>query len=431
MRKLFNILLIGLLAACSLFAASSINFIVGQDDPLPYPAGQSRAVSRLPAVFSYIPEGNVNFKANSAFDTTFNGGAKAVAKLGTLTLVDWNTGDDVSYRRGTTSERLAYKVFNPNLTSLNYIYQLYMGYGEDGAGNADSAFNTVTLSYTDNDGGTGTFLADMYSVANTTAHDSSNPQRISGAAGSNNPRLLGQNGKMFVGQSIDFYLVSREDFNTLDAKINVLDRSLSVEGNVRNIFQWVYKLNNVSSYEDRYYTGEDITTDPFSILINQQKEPDDIVFSGTDRAKDDWSFSLFATYYAEHLLLTDNLQKIADGTLVSNSGASLFERYITYTITDSIANDNAFKLHHWDGVDYFSPEQEIPYTIYFTEHSKTDPIVEGKEYLFPMPALKTQQNAEMYVGDIASGAEGATGGIWHDTITITITPVESAAGYEQ
>jgi hypothetical protein len=255
---------------------------------------------------------------------------------------------------------------------------------------------------------------------------------IAGNANDNNPNLLystSDEKNMKVGNTIDFYLISDEPYTSLDNKING-SNSLSIEGNVRNIFQWVYRLNHKGAYSDRYYTNEDITTDPLGMLYNKTGSPDDIVFNGTSRAKNDWSFSLFPTYFAQRLAITDTKQKIADATLVYNSALDGSAHYVIYSIADTMTDDASFRLHRVDDTgSYIHLDDSIPYDLYFTKHSSTEPIVENQNYLFEMPSGLSLQNAEMYVGGLAEGAVDAASGTWNDVITVTIAPVDSPANY--
>jgi hypothetical protein len=402
---------------------------MGNTDPF----DMSRTVTDMPAVFSYVPEGNINFLRDDVLTAAFGqNNNPAIAKLGTLTLAGWNTGDDVTFRRTNQSDRNSLKVFDPDNPDRNFICNLYMGFGESGKTKSPVAFNSVTLTYTDKKGKTGSFVAKMYSRANISSGTSY--RCLAGNANDNNPNLFDDDSQekiMKLGETIDFYLIFDAPYTSLNNKING-SKSLSIEGNVRNIFQWVYRLNHKDSYTDRYYTNEDITTDPIASLINRTGAADDIVFNGTSRPKDDWSFSLFPTYFAQRLAITDQKQKIADATLVYNSGLDDSSHYVIYSIEDTVTDDASFRLHRVDDSgNYISPEDSIPYDLYFTRHSGTDPIVENQKYLFEMPEGISLQNAEMYVGDLAQGAVDAASGTWKDVITVTIQPVDKPADYNR
>jgi hypothetical protein len=166
-------------------AAEEVDVVMGKKDPF----DASRTVTSIPAVFSYVPEGNLNFIRDDSLTKAFGqNDHPAIAKVGTLTLAGWNTGDDVTFRRTNQSDRNNLKVFDPDNPANNFICNLYMGYGENGKANSPVAFNSVTRTYTDKNGKTGSFTAKMYSRANISS--GTYYACIAGNANDNNPNLL-------------------------------------------------------------------------------------------------------------------------------------------------------------------------------------------------------------------------------------------------
>lgn len=387
------------------------NYIMGSLDP----NDQSRIVTQLPAILAYFPESQIIFTKNDGQIELSNLSYRAVAKIGTLVLSGWNTGTEVS----------ASSTFNRKIPENNYLHQLFMGYGANGDSADSPENNTVTVTYYIKGqwGLTASFTAGLYSVAHCdTGTVTTSINRTDGR----NPRLLSKSGsRLYENQSIDLYLVSDvlQTYNALSLLIDTTKPlTISTNGGMRNLFQWVYRLNNK---DDRYYTGT-ILQDPMETLLYNGN----MRFDAEEDFSQYWFFSVFPNYTAENLQEVEGLkQTVADMTLMSETPFNTNKKP-TFTITDdSQSGDKKFYLRRVNEQDdTYTASDPIWFKVYVDiEHREGAAdkgfkhINKGDENTWFFPAGETISNAKLAI-EIKDSLKGIDAGLWRDTLTITITP---------
>jgi|GEM_PF-1290738 len=419
---------------CMCFLFLSVAATISGATDITYLEGETLSdgsICQLPAIFSYTPEDRPYLQKKEVNGIPNN---RAIAKVGTLTLVGWNSG----------TQSAAFKK-----SGTNVMYQLYMAGGEYGNNRtaddtADQNFRnneakyTVTVNDKNGNGSTTTTLnlrlwavfdgknktgIDLSQTASTTVYKRAKEANFSLLLGGQYPDSL------YGGDTISLYLVTEEPYN---AKLQ-LDETT---GNIklrdqdawRDVLRWSYRINR--DYPNKSYTYRHVTTltsRPFSEFsmylldhgLNYNVAP------GEEAYTPGWIINIStAAYSAEEYVnvnpYTDSIQNIADVTLAAEDNTIGKTYAVIYSFSDS--TDNAAGSEFALKQEGSASTKTIPYTLRFSPHG-SDPIVKGHEYIWYVKS--TPESAKMSISDLYTHSKEADSGVWKDTITITFKATDS------
>lgn len=366
-------------------------------------------VNSLPAIFSYAPADTTYFQA----DTTGYMSGKAVAYLGTLTLVGFNTGIT-----STFPEKYSDAQIQRMIGSTTYLHQLYMQ-----AHNV-SAYNRLTnecdMIYTDANGNSGSKHVQLACIVRSASGTFFQNLSYSGGgfSSSTNPAIFKNTNRRFEpGNTIDFYLVTTDIY----APNLILDNDHRgrLEPNFRDIEKWSYRCNGIGT--NRYETaGSGLAGySPF----NEDTAINGICYNvepGTV-AQVNWHFLFEPTDLAANLNpYTNSAQVIANAELTTDSGIIGNRQFsVAYEFTDSSdpTPGSDFYMKHANDIG-----GKLTYDLLFTPHG-ADPIKKGQKYIWYVGEQADSQ-AQLKVQNLKRSAENLLAGQWSDTITVSITSIE-------
>lgn len=400
--KKISLLVFYILSICSAFAQTYIQ----DNDGRSYYDWMGAS---LPLIYSYIPEEKPYFTQ----DTTGYASSKAVAKIGTFTILGFDETSNSAALDGWAG-------WLANKNGNHTVHQLYLN-NQNAGGNLSFIENTFTVTVNDNNGNAKTLTFDLYALIKgdktvwkniSSSNNMWNANKNMSLFSNQNPKCTGS-----VGSTIDFYLVSRENY---DQTMSLFaQNTIKIKPNFRDYSRISYRLDNSS--KARYVAGgtDNSGLSFFSPFIkengiNYNQDPNEKVFV-------DYDFSLTATPLASQINTnTNSLQVVADAQIEVKGGFQK-EFNVSYTFT-SLTNNNTpnFYLQQERG------DSVITYDLHFTPHG-SGKIEKGASYIWHIGAL-SDLKAQVSVSNVLNGSLKANAGSYSDTIVITVTSIDD--GYK-